>query len=83
MKELAVGDRTHGYCRGIFGRDHYDCCEVVHIASGYAVLRKIDIWGEGNLFLLAQASEFPILTESRDNDLGHYDCTCPGAVPQY
>lgn len=36
---LVVGQVLHGYCGGIFGRDHYDCSRVEAIGPDWVVVR--------------------------------------------
>lgn len=36
---IAVGDTLHGYCGGIFGRDHYTCCTVEARGRDWLVAR--------------------------------------------
>lgn len=40
-RPLAVGDVVHGFAHGVFGRDHYGCCAVEHVAADWAVFRGI------------------------------------------
>ncbi|MEU5360189.1 hypothetical protein ACFY9R_28965 [Streptomyces albidoflavus] len=38
-RPLGVGDALHGFCGGLFGRDHYDCCRVEAIGQDWVVTR--------------------------------------------
>ena len=37
-KPLAVGDMVHGFCQGFFGRDHYDCMQIVETGPDWVLL---------------------------------------------
>lgn len=39
-RPLAVGDVLHGFCGGIFGRDHYDCSVVEAVGPDWVVVRN-------------------------------------------
>lgn len=47
---MKIGDVIHGFCQGIFGRDHYDCCRVEAMGPDWIVTRKVD----GNAVELVQ-----------------------------
>ena len=38
-RPLAVGDIIHGFARGAFGRDHYDCVRVEAVGPDWIVAR--------------------------------------------
>lgn len=38
-RPLGVGDTLHGYCNGIFGRDHYTCCTIEDTGPDWIVAR--------------------------------------------
>ncbi|MFG3051841.1 hypothetical protein ACGFZP_12950 [Kitasatospora sp. NPDC048239] len=37
---IAVGDILHGFCGGVFGRDHYTCCTVEALGPDWLVARN-------------------------------------------
>jgi hypothetical protein len=39
-RPLAVGDMTHEFAYGFFGRDHYDCMQVVETGPDWVLLRS-------------------------------------------
>lgn len=39
---LTAGDVLHGFCGGIFGRDHYECCRVETVGPDWVVVRADD-----------------------------------------
>jgi hypothetical protein len=39
-RPLAVGDMLHGYCGGMFGRDHLRCARVEAFGGDWAVVRN-------------------------------------------
>lgn len=39
---LVAGDVLHGFCGGIFGRDHYECCRVETVGRDWVVVRADD-----------------------------------------
>lgn len=41
-RPLAVGDMTHGFCQGYFGRDLYQCTTVEARGVDWAVFRTTD-----------------------------------------
>jgi hypothetical protein len=41
-KPLAVGDMTHEFAHGFFGRDHYDCMQIVETGPDWVLLRSAD-----------------------------------------
>jgi hypothetical protein len=40
-KPLAVGDMVHGFCQGFFGRDHYDCMQIVETGPDWVLLQAV------------------------------------------
>jgi hypothetical protein len=42
-RPLAVGDVLHGFCGGIFGRDHYNCCAVEAVGADWVVTRDLSV----------------------------------------
>lgn len=39
-RPVQVGDPLHGYCGGLFGRDHYDCGFIEAVGRDWVVLRS-------------------------------------------
>jgi hypothetical protein len=37
--DIAPGDVLHGFCAGVFGRDHYTCCTVETVGPDWLVAR--------------------------------------------
>lgn len=75
-RPVQVGDPLHGYCGGLFGRDHYDCGLVEAVGRDWVVVR---IQGNGSQFNpVAMASGRDILTELAEyrNDFSYCDEQC-------
>lgn len=73
-KPLAVGDVIHGYARGAFGRDHYDCTKIEAAGRDWIVARDVN----GDLSFASGESSLKHLIRVRDED----SCTesvCPAA----
>lgn len=47
-KPLAVGDVIHGFARGAFGRDHYDCVKINETGPDW--IRGIDSEGKSSVY---------------------------------
>lgn len=39
---LIVGDVVHGFCQGVFGRDHYTCSVIEALGPDWVVVRAPD-----------------------------------------
>lgn len=39
---LAVGELLHGFCGGLFGRDHYTCSNIEAIGPDWVLVRHRD-----------------------------------------
>jgi hypothetical protein len=42
-KPLAVGDMVHGFCQGFFGRDHYDCMQIIETGPDWVLLQSAGV----------------------------------------
>lgn len=65
---LEVGDIVHGFCSGIFGRDHYDCCTVEALGVDWAVFRffRQDHWSyNGTTFISGKENLLALRTYRR------------------
>ena len=41
-RPLAVGDVLHGFCEGVFGRDHYNCTRIEAVGPDWIVTRSLE-----------------------------------------
>lgn len=73
-KPLAVGDVVHGFARGAFGRDHYDCTKIEAAGPDWIVARAVD----GGLSFASGESDLQFLIHVRDEDS---DCKEEGGCP--
>lgn len=63
-KPLAVGDVFHGFARGAFGRDHYDCVKIEAVGPDWIVSRDVD----GDLTFAAGVRDLRLLMKVRDEE---------------
>lgn len=68
-RPVAVGDVLHGFCGGIFGRDHHDCCTVEAVGRDWVVTRN----DRGGIDFASNTGVLQDLAEHRTPELGH-DC---------
>jgi hypothetical protein len=61
-RPLTTGDRVHGFCEGIFGRDSYDCKTVEARGVDWAVFRT-----DHGYITLAVSDDLDRLAYLRDN----------------
>lgn len=61
---LAVGDVIHGFARGVFGRNHYDCTKIEAAGLDWIVARD----GDGGLSFATGERNLRLLIQVRDED---------------
>lgn len=66
-RPIVVGDVFHGFARGVFGRDHYDCVHVVQIGEDWIHVRDAD----NHLNMVSDPHDLMTLMEVRD------EASCP------
>lgn len=73
QRPLAVGDVFHGFARGAFGRDHYDCTRVEAVGPDWIVAR--DAGGHPSFASGERSLRF--LMDVRDEEPCPQDDGCP------
>lgn len=73
MRPLAIGDVFHGFARGAFGRDHYECTKVEAVGPDWIVARDAD----GNLSFACGKRSLMLLMEVRDEEPCKEEGGCP------
>lgn len=71
---LSVGDQIHGFAGGLFGRDHYVCVTVEHVARDWVVLRGTHPDSSGAIRLLYGSEDLRSAQYERDHP-DRWHCT--------
>lgn len=73
-RPLAVGDVIHGFAGGIFGRDHYVCCQVEALGRDWVVTRS----ARGTVEFLSGAEDIYGAQVARDGQCENESYNCFG-----
>jgi hypothetical protein len=72
-KPLSLGDVFHGFARGAFGRDHYNCTKVEAVGPDWIVARD----SRGNLSFAGGERDLRFLMRVRDEEPCQEEGGCP------
>jgi hypothetical protein len=65
--ELVVGDVVHGFCQGVFGRDHYTCSVIEALGPDWVVVRDPN----GDLDFAAGHDSLATLAQHRERTFNY------------
>lgn len=74
-RPLAVDDVIHGFARGAFGRDHYDCVRIEATGPDWIVARS----ASDGLCFASGKEDLLFLMEVRDEEKCPQEGDCPVA----
>lgn len=73
QRPLSVGDVFHGFARGAFGRDHYDCTAIEAVGPDWIVCRD----AKGVLSFAEGRRSLSLLIDVRDSEKCPSEEGCP------
>lgn len=73
QRPLCIGDVFHGFARGAFGRDHYDCTAVEAVGPDWIVCRDAN----GTLSFAEGRRSLSFLMDVRDGEKCPNEDGCP------